>query len=101
MKNAFLHGYLDEEVEKRHSPSFIHLSFSHHVCDLYGLKQAPRAWFQRFSTFLLSKGFVCSKVDSSMFVYHHHSTILVLLLYVDNMLLIGNNPSLISAFIAT
>ena len=68
---------------------------------LYGLKQALRAWFQYFSTFLISKAFVCSKVYSSMFVYQHQSTIFVLLLYGDHMHLNGNNSTLIRAFIAT
>ena len=89
-----------------HQPlSFVHPSFSGHVCrlkkSLYGLKQAPRAWFHQFNSFLSSKGFICSKVDSSMFVYHYHSTILVLLLYMDDMLLIGNSFALIHSFIAT
>ena len=34
-----------------------------------------------------------------MFVYCHQYNILVLLLYVDDMLLTGNNPALISSFI--
>jgi len=84
---------------------FIHHSFPHHVYrlkkSLYGLKQAPKSCFQRFSTFLLSKGFICSKVDSSMFVCHHRSYIFSLLLYVDDMLLSGYNLTLIHKFIAT
>jgi len=34
VKNAFLHGYLDEEVHMRQSPGFVHPSFSHHGCRL-------------------------------------------------------------------
>jgi len=36
-----------------------------------------------------------------MFFYHHQSSILVLVLYVDDMLLTGNNLALISSFIIT
>jgi len=36
-----------------------------------------------------------------MFVYRHQSILLVLLLYIDDMLLTGDNPALIHAFIAT
>jgi len=68
---------------------------------LHGFEQAPRAWFHRFSSFLLSKGFICSKVHPSMFVYRQQTTIMVLLLYVDNMLLTGNNHAFICTFIAT
>ena len=104
VKNAFLHGFLDEEVYMKQPPGFIHPFYPNHVCrlkkSLYGLKQAPRAWFQRFNSFLLSNGFVCSKVDTSIFVYCHQSTVLVLLLYVDDMLLTGSNPALIHKFIS-
>ena len=34
---------------------------------LYGLKQAPRAWYERLRDFLLSKGFMMGKVDTTLF----------------------------------
>jgi hypothetical protein len=34
---------------------------------LYRLKQAPRAWYERLRDFLLSKGFVVGKVDTTLF----------------------------------
>jgi hypothetical protein len=34
---------------------------------LYGLKQAPRVWYERLRDFLLSKGFVMGKVDTTLF----------------------------------
>ncbi|KAM2463208.1 hypothetical protein ACFX1W_002579 [Malus domestica] len=61
IQNAFLHGYLTEEVYLKQPAGFIDKQYLHHVCklqrSLYGLKQAPRAWFQRFSDFLLQLGF--------------------------------------------
>ena len=34
---------------------------------LYDLKQAPRARYERLRDFLLSKGFIMSKVDTTLF----------------------------------
>ena len=86
-------------------PRYIDSRFPNHVCllkkALYGLKQAPRAWFQQFSSFLILLGFYCSRVDTSLFVFHRQSDIIYLLLYVDDIILIGNNSSLLSRFTCT
>uniref|UniRef100_A0A2N9HB18 Integrase catalytic domain-containing protein n=1 Tax=Fagus sylvatica TaxID=28930 RepID=A0A2N9HB18_FAGSY len=102
VKNAFLNGHLTEHVYMEQPPGYIDPRFPNHVCQLkkalYGLKQAPRAWFQRFSSFLLQLGFYCSRADTSLFVFHKHSDIIYLLLYVDDIIITGNNPSLLENF---
>jgi hypothetical protein len=82
---------------------FVNSSFPDYVCkldkSLYGLKQAPRAWFQRLSEALLERGFVGSKVDTSLFLLHTSSVHIFLLVYVDDIIVTGNNLSVINDLI--
>jgi hypothetical protein len=63
------------------------------------LKQAPRVWFHQFSSFLLHLGFTCNTIDSSIFVYARSNFILDLLLYVDDIVVTGNNTHFLQNFI--
>ncbi|KAL6278174.1 hypothetical protein ACE6H2_021775 [Prunus campanulata] len=94
VKNAFLHGILQEEVYMAQPPGF---EDSHHptlVCklhkSLYGLKQAPRAWNDRFTSFLPPLGFQHTYSDSSLFVKQVDSGIVILLVYVDDIIITGS-----------
>ncbi|CAL8075907.1 unnamed protein product [Prunus armeniaca] len=53
IKNAFLHGFLQEDVYMAQTLGFIDHTRPSYVCKLhkafYGLKQAPNAWFHRIS----------------------------------------------------
>lgn len=102
VKNAFLHGCLNETIFMDQPPGFVDPQLPNHVCKLskalYGLKQAPRAWFHRLSKFLLSNGFLCSRADPSLFIYARNSCIMYLLVYVDDLILTGNNESILIAF---
>lgn len=104
VKNAFLNGCLTDTVFMEQTPVFINDQFPLHVCRLkkalYGLKQAPCAWFQRLSTFLVTLGFYCSRADTSLFVLKRGSTLLYLLVYVDDIILTGNDPAIIRTFIS-
>ena len=104
VKNAFLHGNISEDLYMQQPPGMADGEFPTHVCKLqkalYGLKQAPRAWFDRFSTFLLQYGFFCSLSDPSLFILHSDYSSLILLLYVDDMLITGSTPTLVSNFIS-
>jgi len=77
-------------------PGFIDPKYPQHVCLLkkaiYGFKQAPRARFDRFSMHLLHLGFICSKVDPSLFILNTQKGKIYLLLYVDDIIITGSNP---------
>ncbi|XP_026378128.1 uncharacterized protein LOC113272520 [Papaver somniferum] len=68
---------------------------------LYGLKQAPRAWFDRFKNFPVQFGFVRSICDYSMFIYTSNSSMIVLLLYVDDIILTGNDDTLMHKLVSS
>jgi len=97
--NAFLNGVLIEEVYMKQPPGFVDTTLPSHVCrlhkSLYGLKQAPRAWYIRLSDFLLSIGFLTSKVDTSLFILSDGTNIFYLLVYVDDILLTGSNSAML------
>jgi hypothetical protein len=99
VKNAFLHGTLDEEVYCQQPPGFLDLSHPDYVCrlhkSLYGLKQAPRAWYQRFAVYAHRVGFVASQSDVSLFVMRHGAAIAYLLIYVDDIILTASTPELL------
>lgn len=103
VQNAFLHGTLNEEVYMKQPKGFEDPNFPDHVCRLhksiYGLKQAPRAWFQRFSNYLLELGFVESKADYSLFIYKANGVSLMLLIYVDDIIITGNDANHITGLI--
>ena len=103
VRNAFLHGFLKEEVFMVQPPSYVDPTLPNHVCllqkSLYGLKQAPRVWFERFSTHLLHLGFQASSAYSSFFILRHSKYLVFLLVYVDDIVLTGNCLSLLQSLI--
>jgi hypothetical protein len=70
VNSVFLNGYINEEVYVEQPLSFEDDEKPNHVYKLkkalYGLKQAPRAWYERLRDFLLSKGFIVGKVDTTL-----------------------------------
>ena len=104
VKNAFLHGFLGEEVYMAQPQGFVNKAHPAYVCklekSLYGLKQAPRAWNDMFTTFLLSLGFKSSFADPSLYVKHDGQSIIILLLYVDDIILTGDNDSCLQVVIS-
>ncbi|KAI3797236.1 hypothetical protein L1987_32491 [Smallanthus sonchifolius] len=105
VKNAFLHGDLQETIYMHQPPGFVDSTAPHYVCrlrkSLYGLKQAPRAWFNRFSTFIISQGFKSSLCDNSLFVYRQGTNTAYLLLYVDDIVLTASSTEFLNKIISS
>ncbi|WVZ81917.1 hypothetical protein U9M48_029243 [Paspalum notatum var. saurae] len=98
VKNAFLNGELREEVYMQPPPGYSVPEGM--VCrlrrSLYGLKQAPRAWFQRFASVVTAAGFSASAHDPALFVHTSSRGRTLLLLYVDDMIITGDDPQFIA-----
>ncbi|KAM7531655.1 hypothetical protein LguiB_035065 [Lonicera macranthoides] len=97
VKNAFLHGELDEEVYMEFPPGYkIPVEHTNKVCklkkSLYGLKQSPRAWFGRLARSMRKFGYSQSNSDHTLFLKKSHEKITALIVYVDDMVLTGNDP---------
>lgn len=77
--------------------------YLNHVCKLhkaiYGLRQAPRAWHDALKAFITSHGFTTSKSDPSLFIYASGAIIAYFLVYVDDLLLTGNDAEFLHNFI--
>jgi hypothetical protein len=89
VKNIFINGELREEVYMQP-----HLGIRI-CCSLYGLKKAPHAWFERFASVVTAAGFSPSAHDPALFV-HCSSYGRTLLLYVDDMIITGDDPEYIT-----
>ncbi|XP_019161168.1 PREDICTED: uncharacterized protein LOC109157783 [Ipomoea nil] len=60
---------------------------------------APRAWFKRLHDFLLSAGFKSSKTDVSLFYYASGVARVYLLAYVDDIIMMGNDSTLVDTIL--
>jgi histone deacetylase 1/2 len=103
VKNAFLHGVLEEEVYMRQPPGFEHPHAPHYICKLdkaiYGLKQAPRAWYSRLSSKLCELGFIPSRADTSLFLYNRSGITVYVLIYVDDIIVTSSSDDAIIALL--
>jgi hypothetical protein len=99
VKTTFLHGDLEEEIFMKQPEGYAVKGKKELVCklkkSLYGLKQSPRMWYQKFDTYMLGLGFTRSKEDHSVYSKLIGDHLIYLVLYVDDMLLIGNNKEII------
>jgi transposase InsO family protein len=102
VKSAFLNGYLQEEIFVEQPEGFAIKGQEDKVFllkkALYGLKQAPRAWYARIDDHLMSLGFAKSPSEPTLYVKHSVNDILIVSLYVDDLLVTGNNAKMMNQF---
>ncbi|RVW46329.1 Retrovirus-related Pol polyprotein from transposon RE1 [Vitis vinifera] len=97
VKNVFLHGELSDEVYMDlPSGCMVSEKQCQKVCklkkSLYGLKQSLRAWFGRFTKSMRAFGYRQSNSDHTLFLKKQHGKIMTLIVYVDDMVVTGNDP---------
>ncbi|GJW35817.1 retrotransposon protein, putative, ty1-copia subclass [Tanacetum coccineum] len=95
VKTAFLNGHLFEEVYMEQPEGFVNPKYPNHVCKLkrsiYGLKQASRQWNKRFDDEIKKFGFTQNPDEPCVYQKASGSYVAILILYVDDILLMGNN----------
>ncbi|KAL0374374.1 UNVERIFIED_CONTAM: Retrovirus-related Pol polyprotein from transposon RE2 [Sesamum radiatum] len=98
INNAFLHGFLDEEVYMM--PPDGYSTSPGHVCklqrSLYDLKQASRQWNLEFTLKVADFGFKQSAHDHCLFIKPAPQGFVALLVYVDDILVMAPTEDLIA-----
>jgi hypothetical protein len=103
VSNAFLHGFLSEDVYMQQPPGFEDARYPSHVCKLqralYGLEQSPHAWYARLSALLYQLGFVSSKANTSLFIFSQSGVQIYMLVYVDDIVIAGSTSGAVDGLV--
>ncbi|GJX76662.1 retrotransposon protein, putative, ty1-copia subclass [Tanacetum coccineum] len=95
VKTAFFNGHLSEEVYMTQPEGFVNPKYPNHVCKLKrsicGLKQASRQWNKRFDDEIKKFGFTQNHDEPCVYQKASGSYVTFLILYVDDILIMGNN----------
>ena len=95
VKTAFLNSELDEEIYMKQPESFLVQGHEDKVYklqkELYGLKQSSRQWYKKLHHAISEISFVPNSVDICFYVKRNGSNYLYLSLYVDDILITGDD----------
>ena len=95
VKTAFLNENLTEDVYMMQPEGFVDPTNAGKICKLqksiYGLKQASRSWNIRFDEVVKGFGVIKKEEETCVYKKESGSYVAFLILYVDDILLIGNN----------
>ena len=101
VKTTFLNGSLEEDIYMQQPEGFIARGQEHMACKLqrsiYGLKQASRTWNIRFDQAITLYSFEKSPDEPCVYKRIQGTKVVFLVLYVDDILLIGNDIEVLSS----
>ena len=101
VKTTFLNGNLEEEVYMMQLEGFIVKNQEDMICksrrSIYELKQASRSWNIIFDQAIKSFGFEQNLDEPCVYKRHRDKVVMFLVLYVDDILLIGNDVGVMSS----
>src|SRR4051812_48819202 len=101
VKTVFLNGNIEEELYMIQPKGFVDPKDANKVCKLqrsiYGLNQASRSWNLRFDEVIKEFGFVQTYGEACIYKKVSGSNVAFLILYVDDILLIGNDVDLLNS----
>ena len=101
VKTVFLNGSIEEELYMVQPEGFVDPENAGKVCKLqrsiYGLKQASRSWNLRFDEVIKGFGFVQNLEETCIYKKMSGSSVVFLALYVDDILLIGDDVELLNS----
>ena len=101
VKTAFINSNLEEEIYMIQPEGFIAKNQEHMVCKLkrsiYGFKQASRSWNIRFDQAIKLFGSEQNLDEPRVYKRHQDKVVMFLVLYVDDILLIGNDVGVMSS----
>ena len=100
VKTAFLNSYVEEEIYME-QPKGFKSENSSKVCKLnrsiYGLKQASRSWNHHFDEAIHSYDLIKNEDEPCVYKKVSGSQLTFLVLYVDDILLIGNDVGMMTS----
>jgi hypothetical protein len=101
VKIVFLNGNLTNNVYMTQPEGFVDTKYTEKICKLhksiYGLKQASRSWNLIFDEVIKGFGFIKNVEEPCVYKKVGGSAVVFLVLYVDDILLIGNDILIMEA----
>jgi hypothetical protein len=101
IKTAFLNGNIEEELCIVQPEDFVNSKDANKVCKLqrsiYGLKQLSWSWNLCFDEVIKGLGFFQNTEESCIYKKMSGSSVSFLVVYVDDILLIGNDVQMLNS----